>query len=386
MRSAWAVVTFTLALAAAAGAQGGGAASSRCSWTLPPVPAGLPAPVVVTTDCGRFELEPSGTATFKGPLRSPVPRLARAYWIDLRWYGYSHGHLLIGKQMRRLWRSAGLYHDRHASAVGNVAVGASGVAFSFFRGRHSRLYLARYGRAERPVARDETPLALTGSGNLVTWRDRSGALLLRSRSGLLARQLSPHAVEPQADAAGRVIWRARGTIFVFDGSRARALASLARLGIAGVPVIEPLGRLIAVHDRRRLVLVDYAGRVVASTVLPRDRYARDGVSSSVSANRSWKAVAYTVTSRNLARETVYVLEAGERHARPLFTERIDFAGCERAAWLAWSDGWLLYGNSQQEAAVIDSSAEGAAIELGGVIARLPGSRPDRNEVFQIGWA
>src|SRR5207253_1033937 len=74
------------ALVAAVALVGGGRAGgarTHCSQALPHGPA-LPAPLVVTTQCGRFRIQPSGAVIYKGPRASPVPRVASSYspWIS----------------------------------------------------------------------------------------------------------------------------------------------------------------------------------------------------------------------------------------------------------------------------------------------------------------
>jgi len=181
-------------------------------------------------------------------------------------------------------------------------------------------------------------------------------------------------------------FRSGRELFAFDGVCVRQLASLPRLGLKGVPTVEPLGRLVALHDRHRLVVVDYDGRVVASTVLPRSRHRVDGVSSPVAASVDGTAVAFTVTSGNLLRETVYLLAAGSHRARALHSEKfVGGGGCGAGAWLAWRGPWLLYANAGQQAAVVDSSGQAPALELGDVIATLPGLQANGEGMFNVDW-
>jgi hypothetical protein len=91
-----------LLVAAAAGASTAKTDAGPCSTNLPQAPAGLPAPLVITTDCGRFRLSPGGSVVYEGPIASPVPPIARGYWSDLTWYGRSKGHLVIGRGMTEL--------------------------------------------------------------------------------------------------------------------------------------------------------------------------------------------------------------------------------------------------------------------------------------------
>jgi len=369
-------------LLTAAGAASGKSSGRNCSRDLPQAQPGLPATVVVTTDCGLFRLGTDGSVTYAGKWKSPVPPVARAYWMDFSWYGIAHGHLLIGRGMKQLWRSHDTYPGGRRVDVEDLALGPHGLAFSLYRGRQSLLFTARYGGREHRVANGELPLAFTHAG-LVTWREHGKSLLLHT--GQTVRFLA-HAIEPQVDRESRmVVFRSKGELFVFDGARVRELASLRKLGVIGVPVVEPLGRLVAAHDRRRLIVVDYDGRLVASTLLPRSRHRVDGVTSPVAADADGTAVAFTVTSGNLLRETVYLLARGTRRAQPLLSEKfVGGGGCGAGAWLSWRGRSLLYANAAQQAAVIDSSHQAPALELSDVIARLPGLNGEGT--FNVDWA
>jgi hypothetical protein len=377
-----------LVLAAAAGAGSGKSSGGSCSRALPQGPAGLPAAVVVTTNCGRFRFEPDRSVVYEGRWKSPVPPVARGYWPDsLAWYGVDDRHLVIGRGMKRLWRSHGTYGRGRYLDFGALALGRRWLAFSYFKGRQSRLLVARYGGRERLIAHGETPLELA-AGKLVTWRERGGALLERSVSGRLVRMLAAHAIEPQLDRESRLmVFRAARHLFVFDGARVRDFASLPKLGVAGSPVVEPLGRLVAVHDRRRLVIVGYDGRLFASTAVSRRGV---GVASPVAPDSDGTAVAFTATrSTSDKGDTVYLLLAGAKKATPIFTESLaanSAGGCGASDWLAWKGRWLLYGDPEQRAAVVDSSGQAQPVELGDVIAQLPGSRVDGEGAFDIAWA
>ena len=348
-----------------------------------------PFPVVITTNCARFRLGADGKATYDGPWRSPVPPLARAYWMDFAWFGIEHHHIVIGRGMERLWRSHDAYRGTHADDLGRIAIGRAGLAFSYFGGRRAGLYVAQYGGPEHRVARGEWPLAFTG-GKLVTQSNR-GEVVLRGLHGRRLRVLARRASDLQVDPKSRIVlFRARGRLFAYDGGSVRELASLRKLGLtAKFLTMEPLGRLVALHDQRQLVVLDHDGRVVARTPLPRRPMRADGVSSAVVANAAATAVAFTATSGNTAygsrgRETVYVLRAGERRARPVLSEALRFKVCERMSDLAWRGRHLLYSDVELHAAVVDVSGRASPVELGPVIARLPGLKRDGR--FDIAWA
>jgi hypothetical protein len=80
--------------------------------------------VVLTTRCGQFGVDPDGHVRFLGARRLPVPR-GSSWFMGLTWYRVEHGHLLVGRGHRLLWRS----HGRFAPAygVGSVALSGSGL-------------------------------------------------------------------------------------------------------------------------------------------------------------------------------------------------------------------------------------------------------------------
>jgi hypothetical protein len=158
--------------------------------------------------------------------------------------------------------------------------------------------------------------------------------------------LARHTGDPQVDRrSGALVFRAGGRVYAFAGGRVRALAAAHRLGIGRTPVMEPLGHAVAIRDRRRLAVVGYDGRLVASTALPPKRQRADTVSSAIVSNAAGTAFAFTATRNNTAngsrgRETVYVLRAGEQRARPVFSEQLQFKVCERMTDLDWQGAWL----------------------------------------------
>jgi hypothetical protein len=377
---------------AAANGRPSSATGQRCRRAPPTTAPSLPAAVIVTTSCGRFRLDRSGRVAYLGPRTLPVPRKALSYWPDLTWYSFERGHLLIGRGHRQLWRSRRSYARAKPVNIGAVVLGAHELAFTYFDGLRPLLYVARYRSAERLLVRGETPLTFFRSGELLTWRDRNRALLLRSKGGRLERLLVSHASDAAVDRrTGALVFRAGDRLGVVDGGRVRELGGLRGFGIKGWPVIEPLGRLVSVHDRNRLVVVEYDGRMVASTPLPRRRQPADGISSSVVANARGTTFAFTATQGNTAygssgQETVYVVGAGERQARPIFDEQLDFEVCERMAELAWRGDWLLYGDTEGHAAIVDTSLTTGPIDLSGFISRLPGLRSGGDNFFEIHWS
>jgi hypothetical protein len=345
--------------------------------------------VIVTTSCGRFRLGPAGGVVYLGPRTLPVPR-GTSYWADLTWTRSARGHLLVGRRHQQLWRSHRTYPHTYPANLGVVVLGRHELAFSYYRGRRPLLYLARYGASERALTSGETPLTFLRSGEFVTWRDRFGALVLRAAGGRVKRLIAPHAANPLVERPGTILFRAGDRVRIFDGHAVRPLARLRLLGLTAQPLIEPLGRLVAIRDEHLLVVLDLDGRRLASTRVPQQRRGADTVSSPVAANPTGTAVAFAATRGNTAyssrgRETVYLLRAGARQARPLYSQRLQFKGCERAANLAWHDHWLLYSTTEERAAAIDTSLQARPVELSKLIARLPGAQGSDDAVFDTSW-
>lgn len=337
----------------------------------------LPAPVTITTaGCGAFELGRDGSVRRASTHPSPVPQGA-SWWPSTGvWDRLADGHLVVGRRQTRLWRSGAPFPV--AYEVGAIVVGPRALAFSYGN-RTPRLYIARLDGSEREIASGEYPLGWT-RGGLYTRRGAGGELLLRSTAGAwratVARHVYTYAYD---DADGGLYFVAHGELVGADGAHERALSSLARLGLtAGKNLqLQPLGRLVALRDNRRLVVLRSNGSVFASTRLPHVRTGADGISSPLTVAPDARAVAFTATRGNTAdgssgTETVYLLAPGSRVARPVHTERVRFAICERGADLAWRGRWLLYSASEGNTAVIDTAGPRRAVELTRIVRRLPG--------------
>jgi len=349
---------------------------------------GLPASIVATTSCGRFEIDAGGRVRFMGPKELPVP--AGVNWYqDLSWYRIARGHLVVGRGHRTYWRSQAGDPTTRGSGVGTVAVSPGRVAFSFAAPpeswKRSTLYMARSGGAERPVARGETPIGWTAGGSLVTW-GHAGSLRVRNGDGRLMRTLAVHVYTFVFDPGSHaLLFLANGRLERFGGHRFNDLLRLTAVGLSAPLTIQPAGAFISLRGRRRLVVIRRDGDVVASTLLPRAKLRTDRVSSEIAADVAGN-VAFTATRGNTAHgstgtETVYLLRRGASNAQPLYRKRIAFAVCERQAALAWRGGWLLYSASEGYAVAVDTSTR-RAVDLSSTISRLPGTDAQN---FQASW-
>jgi len=363
-----------LALGLTAPLASGAPAARRCGGRLPRAAAGLPAPVVIATGRARFRIGHDGRIT-RSPKRSPVPPGAAWYPGDGAWSKLEDGHLVVGRWHRRLWRSQGRF--AHAYGVGALAVGPRALAFSY--GNSPRLYVAGLGSTEREVADREYPLGWTRGGDLFTHTSGGGRLRLRHANGDLAGTFPGKVLDYTFERVnGEVVFARNGRVMRTDGAAPVRLANLARLRLASRPELYPLGRLLALRDRKRVVVLQRDGSVFASTALPRRRSRADGVSSAFVASPDGRSVAFTLARGNTAygsrgSESVYLLRAGLRRAVSLHTVHLRFAVCERGADLRWNGRWLLYWASEGNVVLVDSRARRRALDLTRTVLRLPGS-------------
>jgi hypothetical protein len=358
---------------------------------LPSAGAALPAAITITTSCGRVRVGNDGRVSLVSADPSPVPRGA-ALWPNTGvWDRIDHGHLVVGRWRARLWRS----HARfpHFWALGAIAVGPHTLAFSYGN-RRMDLYVARLGGRERLVSRGEYPLGWT-LGGFFTRRDAGGRLLLRSDMGVLREALAPHAYPYVYNAAaGSLLYLAHGTLVLARGGRQARLTTLAALGISPRHVVDlqPMGRLVALRDAHRLVVVRLDGSIYAETRLPRRRTRVDGISSPITTASDASDVAFTATRGNTAygshgSETVYLLRPGAREATALHTESLNFAVCERGADLAWRGRTLLYAASEGRLLVLDTAGVRKPIRLSRLVRALAGPSGDEGNLdFSAAWA
>lgn len=352
----------------------------------------LPAAVTVTDACGAFRIGPDGTVRRISSDRSPVPAGADWWPYTGVWDKLEHGHLVVGRWRKQLWRSRGRFPV--AYQVGVIAISRRALAFSYGN-RVPRLYISRLGGAEREVASGEFPLGATGSG-FYTRRGDGGKLLLRGDVGTLratlARQVYTFAYD---NTSGRLYFLAHGRVVRAQGATQRSIAVLARLGISATRNLrlQPLGQLLALQERRRLVVLRADGSLFASATLPGSRTRVDGISSQLTAAPDGRAVAFAATSGNTAygsdgSETVYLLGPGGHAAVAVHREQVNFAVCERGADLAWHGRWLLYSASEGNTALIDTSRpRRTTIKLTRIIRRLPGLASDEGNLdFSAFWS
>ena len=217
-------------------------------------------------------------------------------------------------------------------------------------------------------------------------------MLLRSDAGRLVKTIVTRPFGSDYFVAdGSLYFISRGVVMSARGTRIRRLTSLGSIRMSG-PWFQPAGRLLQLQDNSRLVVLRPDGSVFAWTRLPREDGRVESISSSVVVEApDASAVAFTAAAsatsspdgaqRAYGTETMYLLRPGARTAVPVHTERVGLNSCEGGASLQWYGRWLLYDNSEGNLAAIDTVGAYRAIELGGLVRGLPGTR----DGFSTGW-
>jgi hypothetical protein len=299
--------------------------------------------------------------------------------------------LRIGRdgRVRRIPEAPSPFPRNAAWFLGSAMILVSSRAVAF---QHDhKLYVARLGGTERPVARREQPLGWT-TGGLYTYRYQGRQLLLRDDTGALMKVIGRRPLGSDYQVAnGSLYFISRGVLISARGTHVRRLASLSRLGLSARPSLAPLGRLVELQDDHRVVVVRPDGSVFAWTRLPRSHGQAESVSSSLVVAPHASAVAFTAASgptggrdaagRTHDTETVYLLRSGAHRPTPLHTERTSF-GCGRWAGLEWHGRWLLYSSTVGNLAVIDTTGAHPAVELGSLVRTLSGMR----DGFSAHWS
>jgi len=365
------------AAVATAAAAGEAAAARACTPAAASVRARLPAPVTVRTSCGLFEIARDGRVRLLSRESSPVAGEAFAYWPTGLWEAREDGRLVVGRWHRTLWRSHGLFAGRRALYdLSGVVLGPHSLAYA--RGfPRRRLYVAPLGGRERLVARGEYPLGWT-RGGFYTWGRPHHRLVLRGADGGFRKTIAPSAFVYAY--SGRGLWLIRnGWLLRAAGARVRRVAALRPLGLWPARHLQllPLGRLVGLEHGRRLVVLRADGTPFASTRLVWGAAAVDGVSAAPAANRAGSLVAFATSSGNSGytsrgSETIWVLQARDRGARPIRVERgLRWPTCVSGATLSWHAGWLLYSSNGGKVALVEALS-GRTIDLTPLVRRLPG--------------
>jgi hypothetical protein len=345
-----------------------------CAGSLRCAAQRLPAPITLMAGRVAYRIARDGHVSRVSAPRSRYPRGAAWFPGTGAWYRIDHGRLVVGRGREPLWRSR---EEIASNRIGVIAAGPSAVAFQY----DHRLYFARIGSAERPVARRELPLGWT-IGGLYTYSYPRRELLLRGDTGAILHTVARRPLEYRFDAANRGLYFLRhGVLMGARGQRTWRLASLSSLGMSANTSLQPLDGLIELLDDHRLAVVRPAGSLFASTSVRN----LDRISSFLAIAPSGGAIAFTggtSPTRGADAENVYLLHAGAHAATTVHREPGSFGGCAHWANVEWRGSWLLYSSHDGNLAAFDTAGAHGAIELSGLARRLLSGR----EGFDALWS
>ncbi len=304
----------------------------------PPRGPAVPAPIVLSTDCGWFRLETGGAVS-----RLPIDWLAKQNraWRQRHGDGLTTrrthaGRYLVVRRGRVVWRSAGLYYNE----AGSIALGPRAFAFDSY-GRRG-VFLTDLRGPERLVLRGRGlyPIDFTDQGYLLVSGRRTITVL--SPAGKVVRRYRyRHSSSFSFDLQTRTLYFVAPD-GMLSAVRGPAVRRIRRIGAQGA--ISTLGRRLLVFTaQRHVAILRRDGSFVAQAGW---RGARRELDAGVVTSDDGRAFAFRVTSsRPGARNSpafVYLLRAGESRAHVVYRHRIGQAGCGTSGSLSWHRSALLY--------------------------------------------
>jgi hypothetical protein len=361
-------------LVVASPARGG----SGCDAPLPHGVAGLAETIYVKGSCGTLALRPDGTiAAARPPSWAPAWAKHALARTDAQTYiAHPRGHLVLFRHGRTLWRS------RAAHGSDDVALDGDAIAFTAYRRRHPNpdLWLARVGKEERLVARNEDLDGATRAGGFFTQRGRE--LRLRAADGRLVGQLG-RVSQAAYDRRTRTLVAITSSQLLVrsDGAHSVVLADLRRLRAPGPQWLELLsGGLIKIGSQNQVLFLGSDGRRFASTVLSRKAL----IVSDFVTLPHLRGVAFVAQESGADR--VLLLERGHRVAQVLYTARGEPRGCGYWANLSSAgDELLFWPSTGRGLAAIDVAGRSRARNLWPLVHGIPGFRR-HGRIFRAAWA
>lgn len=363
-----------LVLIAGLAMPGAAPAAPNCAGPLPETPSGLPAPVLITTSCGRYKAVPGG-AVVTAP---PTPTVRRGgFWWPQEDVGWRNGHVYVIRNGEVIWRSRRAFAPPYETAAGPEAV-----AFSIWGGG---LWIARFDGREHRVGRgNEYPVVWTGAQILLTlqWHKGSGEVFARPESGVFRKRLASRvrawAVESQSatlffTTADRRLRRA-------DGLQTHVFADLDSLGFRGGVLLDALGDgLIALKGSDRIVVLRRDGSRFAMSLFPGLKRTSWGLGWFGSAVVGDGAIAFVIDEpdgeANDASDNVFVLREGASSATRLLSGWNQGDVCGHWINLSWRGPWLLYSTSEARVVLFDLADLGHSLDLTAFASDLPGVSP-----------
>jgi hypothetical protein len=339
----------------------------------------LPAPITIESGFAlsrRYEVERDGQVRRIRVVRPRYPYGATCCVAPGIWFSMRHGYMVVGRGTRTLWHSHGHLPLGRGSFDFQVLVGSHTVAFLYA----NYLYLAPFGGVQRRIGPSEVPLGFTNGGLYTYLWGRK--LLLRSDSGAIMKTIARVPPGDYFVVDDSLYFITHDAVMRAHGARVQRLVSLRHLGLSTRWLsFQPAGPLLELEDNSQLVVLRADGSVFAWTPL-RERNAV-GPRVSVVAAPHASAVAFTVitvkpvpaqTVLTHGTETVYALRAGTHTPVAVHWATVGLGGCGEGGNLEWHGSWLLYSNSAEHLAAIETTGRHRTIELSSLVKGLRGTR------------
>jgi hypothetical protein len=366
--------------------------SHGCRAPLPHGPA-VPAPIIVQTGCGWFDLRPGGRVTRL--LRSPAGfgkgGLAedgtRDYGADLVIRRTHPGRFIVSRLGRtpagrltrtKVWRSSRSYFN----TGDDVAFGPHLLAFNDY---YHGLYLTDLRRPERLVVRGRGlyPIGFTGHGELMVAGSGHPISVVAPDGRLLRRYpyrpRGGFAWDYQTDTLYFV--RPDGVLAAAHGSHLLLLRPLK--GING-QIGFTLPGLLVFNGQRSITVTSLAGKLIARARWPRTPIAN--FDSGLSVSPDGRSFAFRLSNAHPGAghgvAVVYALRAGQSQARAIYRHRLGSSGCAVGAGMAWHGRYLLYSSTDGQQAVLDTRG-GRQISLMPLLHRIP--QRGRSQTYNVYW-
>ena len=350
---------------------------------VPAAPAGLPAPVAITTSCGVYKVSETGDVTV-GPAPTVQVQSPAGTYVDRR-----GRRIVVIREGQLVWRSKHAFS--RALQLGGAAVSAGDVAFSFVSGR---LWVARLAGVEHAVGSGESPLGWTVNGTLLTTRFSpldDAPLYVRAEDGSHRRLIAARTRGLSFDEATKTAWFfSQGALATSNGGTARVVVNLHALGLGPQPFFELLDAgLVALGGQRRLVVLRRDGALFAATALPSGFGATYLLTSrlTVDGDRIAFTLGNLADGGDVTTERVFVLRAGEMQATQVLQAELDGTPCGPPSIVAWKGDWLLYSAPEGRAVAIDTADASRFVDLSSFVMSLPGIAPDEDGLvdFAVAW-
>lgn len=327
--------------------------SHGCRAPLPHGP-GVPAPIVIRTSCGWFELRPGGRVTHLPRSPAGFGRGGVAedgtlhYGADLAIRRTHHGGLIVlrlrrtpaGRLTRTVtWRSSRDYYN----TADDVTFGPHLLAFNDY---YHGLYLTDLRHSERLVVRGRGlyPIGFTGGGDLLVAGSGHPISVVAADGRLLRR----YSYRPHSG-------------FTWDYSRDTLY------------FVRPDGILAAAHGSHLRLLRRLPG-------------IEGQIGSGLSVAPDGRSFAFRLSSAHPGsghgEAVVYALRAGQSHARAIYRHRLASSGCVVGAGMEWHGRYLLYSSTDGRRAVLDTRG-GRQLSLTALLRRIP--QRGRSQTYDVFW-